>query len=136
MEDRFALLDADMYDQLLDSFSETTYRDFSRVVDPAQGIVGELYGFKVRKRSSVLVYDSALAAKDPDDTAAATDFAASLFWQKLGLERALGMTDFFETIKSPLYFGDVYSALVRMGGRIRRSDSKGVVALIEDAPAT
>lgn len=136
MEDRFALLDADMYDQLLDSFSETTYRDFSKVVDPAKGIVGELYGFKVRKRSSVLVYDSALAPKDPDDAGAATDFAAALFWQKNAVERALGMVDFYESLKNPLYYGDIYSALVRMGGRIRRTASEGVVALIQDAPAT
>jgi len=135
-EDRFALLDADMYDQLLDSFSETTYRDFSKIVDPTKGIVGELYGFKVMKRSSVMVYDAALAPKDPDDAGAATDFAASLFWQKNALERALGMNEFFERMKDPTYYGDIYSFLLRMGGRIRRSDSKGVVALLEDAPAT
>jgi hypothetical protein len=136
MEDRFAMLDGNLYDQLLDSFSETTYRDFSKVVDPTKGIVGELYGFKVLQRSLVLVYDSALAAKDPDDESATTDFAAALFWQKNAVERALGMVDFFEKLKDPTFYGDIYSLLVRMGGRIRRSDSKGVVALIEDAPAT
>jgi hypothetical protein len=136
MEDRYAILDGDMYDQLLDSFSETTYRDFSKVVDPVKGIVGELYSFKVLQRSSVLVYDSELAPKDPDDAGAATDFAAALFWQKNSLERALGMVEFFEKLKDPTYYGDIYSLLIRMGGRIRRSDSKGVVALIEDAPAT
>jgi hypothetical protein len=136
MEERFALLDGDMYDQLLDSFSETTYRDFSKVVDPAKGIVGELYGFKVMQRSGVLYYDSALAPKDPDDEGATTDFAAALFWQKNAVERALGMVEFFEQLKAPEYFGDIYSLLVRMGGRIRRTDSKGVVALIQDAPAT
>lgn len=136
MEDRYALLDADMYDQLIDSFSETTYRDFSKVVDPAKGVVGELYGFKVMQRSSVLVYDAALAPKDPDDTGATTDFAASLFWQKNSLERALGMVDFFESLKNPMYYGDIYSLLIRMGGRIRREDSKGVVALIQDVAAT
>lgn len=135
MEERYALLSADMYDQLLDSFSETTYRDFSKVVDAAKGIVGELYGFKVMMRSSVLTYDAALAPKDPDAETATTDFAGSLFWQKNSVERALGMVEFFEDLKNPQYYGDIYSMLIRMGGRIRRSDSKGIVVLLEDAPA-
>lgn len=134
-EDRYALLDADMYYQLLDSFSESTYRDFSKVVDPASGLIGELYGFKFFKRSSALVYDAALAPKNPTDAGATTDFAASLFWQKNAVERALGMAEFFEKLKDPTYYGDIYSILIRMGGRIRRTDSKGVVALLENAPA-
>lgn len=133
MEERYALLDADMYDQLLTNFTETTYRDFSKVMNAEKGIVGELFGFKfLNPRSTVLVYDSAVAAKDPDDARAAGDFAAGLFWQKNAVERALGTVDFFENIADPTYYGDIYSTLVRMGGRIRRTDSKGIVALIQD----
>lgn len=39
---------------------------------------------------------------------------------------------FFEDEGNPQYYGDIYSALVRMGGRIRREDQKGVVAIVQD----
>lgn len=133
MEDRYLLLDADMYDQLTDNLGVTQYRDFSKAYDEKKGIVGELYGFKVMKRSSVLYYTAALAVRTPGHAGAATDQAAALAWQKNAVERALGTVDFFEKLGDPLYFGDVYSALVRMGGRKRRNDNKGVVALIQAA---
>src|SRR5690606_40810785 len=42
----------------LESLSNTQYRDFSRAVDETKGIVGELHGFKIFKRSDVAVgYD-------------------------------------------------------------------------------
>jgi hypothetical protein len=131
-EDRFCMLDANMYNQLISGFSETTYRDFSRVVDAAKGVVGELFSFKVRKRSKALIYSVGLEPKDPDSDGATTDNAAALFWQKDCVERALGEVDFFEKLGDPTYYGDIYSMLVRMGGRIRRADSKGVAALIQD----
>jgi hypothetical protein len=65
----------------------------------------------------------------------ATDNAAVLCWQKNSVERALGMVDFFEDLGNPTYYGDIYSALVRVGGRIRRSDGKGILAIVQAAAA-
>ena len=45
--------------------------------------------------------------------------------------RALGQNDFFENLNDPLYYGDVYSTLVRAGGRVRRNDGYGVAALVQ-----
>jgi hypothetical protein len=45
----------------------------------------------------------------------------------------MGDNEFFENEKDPTYYGSIYSALVRAGGRIRRNDAKGVIALVQDA---
>jgi hypothetical protein len=132
-EDRYIMFDADMYDQFLESLTATQYRDFSQSIDPKTGIVGELFGFKFMKRSTCLVYDTSLTIYDPGYTGATTDKAAALAWQKNSVERALGTVDFFEQIKSPTYYGDIYSTLIRMGGRKRRTAGEGVVALVQDA---
>ncbi len=132
--ERYLMLDANMYHQLVGDLSQTQYRDFSSSLDQAKGIVGNLYGFNIMKRSLVLVYDriTQTAAKAIGAAAAGSDCAAGLAWQKNSVERALGEVKFFENVGKAEYYGDIYSALVRMGGRIRRNDGKGVVALIQD----
>ena len=133
--DRFAQLDADMYDQLLNQLNATTYRDFSAAMNLEAGVVGKLFGFTfLAPRTTVLVYDNAgtPVPYDPSQTpTAATANAAGLFWHKDSVIRALGQNDFFENLTDALYYGDVYSTLVRAGGRIRRNDGYGVAALIQ-----
>lgn len=131
-EDRYIMWDADMYDQFLEVLTATQWRDFSNALNPETGVVGKLFGFNFMKRSTCLVYDTALGIIDPGTVPITTDKAAAIAWQKNYVERALGTVDFFEQIKSPLYYGDVYSMLVRMGGRKRKADGAGVIALIQD----
>ena len=135
--DRYMLVDADMYDQLTADLTVTQYRDFSSQLNVAEGVVGKLYGFNIMQRSEVSRYSN---ASTPVPIAWATagsaaDNAAVLCWHKSGVERALGTVTFFEDIKNPVYFGDIYSALVRLGGRIRRADNKGVIAIVQAANA-
>lgn len=135
--DRYFALDAVMYQQLVDQLTETQYRDFSSGLDIANGIVGKRFGFNFVMRSTVGVYDNATTpvCKDPGATAAATDNAAGLAWQKDCVLRALGTTDMFENVGDPTYYGDIYSFLLRAGGRIYRDDAKGVFAYIQAASA-
>ncbi len=123
-----------MYDQLITSLGETQYRDFSEAIDPKTGVLGMLYGFKIMQRADVVVYnelaDEVNAYAVPG---AATDNDAVLCWQKDAVERALGSITFFERANDPLYYGDVYSFEVRMGGRRRRSDNKGIIAIVQEA---
>jgi len=133
--DRFAQLDADLYNQLLNQLNATTYRDFSAAMNLEAGVVGKLFGFTfLAPRSTVLVYDNSTTPipYDPTQTpVAATANAAGLFWHKDSVIRALGHNDFFENLNDPLYYGDVYSTLVRAGGRIRRNDGAGVAVLVQ-----
>lgn len=131
---RVAHLDADMYDQFTDSLSITQERDFSKYLDAEKGIVGRLFGFTfLEPRHSILSLNSSGVVKEPDAKGATGDLAASLFWQQDQVLRALGNNEFFETENDATHYGDIYSALVRAGGRAKRADSKGVLILAGDA---
>jgi hypothetical protein len=133
-EDRYALLSADMGDQLFESLSNTQYRDFSQYADAKEGIIGRLYGFNIMSRSFVAAAnDSGGVVINPygaeiEDTTHDVSFC----WQKNAVARALGEVKFFENPDRAEYFGDVYSALLRFGGRRRRADNLGLVALVQD----
>jgi hypothetical protein len=135
--DRYMILDADMYDQLMNDLSATQYRDFSASLDQANGVVGKLYSFNIMQRSNVARYTNATTPV-PVSWGTAGDVAhnaAAIAWHKNSVERALGMVDFFERLADPTYYGDIYSALIRVGGRIRRSDAKGILAIVQAATA-
>ncbi|MGQ0739135.1 MAG: hypothetical protein ACT4OJ_08770 [Bacteroidota bacterium] len=134
-EDRVALLTAHHYSQFFESLSEAEKTDIGRVADLAKGVVGEYMGFKIMRRSEVLRFrgaDGAYAVVDELDDAYAADAddrAASLFWQKNCVERAKGSVKMFDNPNDPLYYGDVFSMILRLGGRQRRA--AGVWAAVE-----
>ncbi|MBX6361255.1 MAG: hypothetical protein IRZ03_14385 [Acidobacterium ailaaui] len=134
-QDRYVLIDDNMFEAFYDSLSETQARDFSQYMDAANGIVGRLHGFNILTRSSVLAYDSNDAVKALGSVLAGTDNLASLAWQKNSVAFALGDTKLFQNTNDALYYGDVYSALVMAGGRVRRNDGLGVYAIVQGTPA-
>ena len=135
MEGRYALLSADMFQQLTDDMTATQYRDFSAAYDVKDGVLGRLFGFNIMMRGGVVSYnnDTAPVVNSYGATPAATDNDGVLCWQIGAVERALGQIKFFERIGDPTFYGDVYSVSVRMGARIRRSDAKGIVAIVQAA---
>ena len=130
--DRFLLLDAQMYQQLLDGMTQTQAIGFFQAADVKRGVMGMLYGFEVMVRSSVYRFAADGTIKDYGAEGAATDLAGGLAWQRESLSRALGEVRMFDQIDNPLYYGDVYSFLVRVGGAIRRYDKKGVYAIVTE----
>lgn len=130
---RYLLLDAQMYAQLLSDMTETDAIGFFQTADVKRGIVGSLYGFEVMKRSQVLRYNSANTLLEFEKAGAAADNAAGLAWYEGSVSRALGEVKMFDSMDNPLYYGDIYSFLVRCGGAIRRNDKKGVYALVQSA---
>lgn len=134
--DRYAILDSEMYAQLMDD-ADLIKRDgaFGGEVNLKEGVVMKLYGFNIMERSTVLVFDNTATPviKAPGAAGAAADNAGVLCWQKNAVERALGEVKFFEAADVPEYYGDIYSALLRAGGRPRRT--AGVVAIVQDASA-
>jgi len=136
-EGRYALMSADMFQQLTDSLSVTEYRDFSAAFNVKEGILGRLFGFNIMMRSTVVTYtNDALPTVRPVGAAGtATDNDAVLCWQVDALERAVGDVKFFERTDDPTYYGSVYSLSVRMGGRRRRADNRGIVPIIQASVA-
>ena len=133
MEGRCGLLDYEMMNELLDALTANQYNSFLASADAQKGIVGQIYGFTMYQRSVVL--RTVAAGTSLQTTAAATDGAAGIFWQKDCVARALGQTEIFETEKDPLYYGDVFSVIVRAGGHYLRNDKSGVVILAQATPA-
>ena len=129
--DRYLLLDANLYAQLMDDLTEGDQRAFFASADAQRGVLGQLFGFQVMQRSRVFRYATAGTLSKWSAAGAATDNAAGLAWQLQSLSRALGEVKMFDSTDDPLYYGDIYSFLVRVGGAIRRSDKKGVYALVQ-----
>lgn len=135
-KNRFAVMSTDMHSQLLDD-ADLKVRDFGGELNMRDGHIDMLYGFKVLERSDVVVYDNATppAVKALGAAGAAADNDAVICFEKNSLAMALGKVDFFEDLSNPLYYGDIYSAEVRCGGRKRRTNEEGVVAIVQAASA-
>lgn len=132
-EGRYLLLDAYMYAQLLADLTEGDQRAFFASADAQKGILGQLFSFNVMQRSQVLRYATGGSLTKWNTSGATDDNAAGLAWHMNSLSRALGEVKMFGDPDNPLYYGDIYSFLVRVGGTIRRNDKKGVYALVQDA---
>lgn len=130
-----ALLTAYHYHQFFESLSDAEKTNFNNVANLKEGAIGRYMGIDVLMRSSVLRYRKTAGVWGPVDeqddafAAAAGDSAASLFWSDSSVERAKGDVIAFEDNGNPLYYGDVFSALLRLGGRKRRTS--GVYAVVE-----
>lgn len=135
-ENRYALLDSEMYSQLMDD-ADLIKRDgtFGGEANLKEGVIMKLYGFNIMERSQVLRFTNAATpvVVDPGAAGNAAHNAGVLCWQQNAVERALGDVKFFEDMGNPTFFGDIYSGLLRAGGRIRRT--AGVVAIVQDASA-
>lgn len=138
---RVALIEENMYQQLVDSLGSTQYKDFSRSYDPATGTLGRLFNFDIMTRSSVAMAASALDSGLLDVNAldaaiAADDNVVSLCWQRDVVANATGSVNLFNRSNDPLYYGDINSTSIRAGGRVRRADSAGIVAIVQAPAAT
>lgn len=131
-EGRIALIPSDMMAALFDD-PDLNKRDRALEADLKEGTVPRLYGFDLIERSTSQVYDGpSLSAKVPGaGLVPATDMNSVLCWQQNYVERAMGTVEMFEQTNSPTYYGDIYSFLVMMGGRRRRVDGTGIVAIVE-----
>ena len=130
-QNRYALFPSDLYEQLTDD-ADLLKRDYAQELNLPEGVIAKLYGFYILDRASVVYYTASLAKKEPGATGATTDHEAVLCWQKDCVERAIGTVKVFNEDDSPLYYGNIFSSLLRSGGRIRRNDNKGVVAIVQD----
>jgi hypothetical protein len=108
-----------------------TYASTLSEKERREGIVYKAYGWNILERGSVLRYSVDGVLRAQGAIGEAEDNEGALFWEKNSLERALGEIKMFQNQGDPTYFGDIYSFLVRFGGRRRRSDNKGVAVLMQ-----
>ncbi|MDR3133233.1 MAG: hypothetical protein LBU42_04335 [Prevotellaceae bacterium] len=129
----YALIPSSMLAQMFpaDDVVTATYAQNLTEQERRQGVVYKAYGWNIMERGTVLRYDVDGVLRAQGALGAATDNEGAMFWEKNSLERALGEIKMFQDEGNPLYFGDIYSFLVRFGGRRRRADNKGVAVLVQ-----
>jgi len=149
--DRYLLMESEMYSELMDSLSSNQMAAYQQTADVANGIVGKLYGFNIIERSLVTHFSAhvnavgtagqegyvaatAAAPIAPGTALNATDSVACIAWQKDSVAKALGDIKSFQSIDNPTYYGNIFSAAVKAGGRCRRADWAGIAALVQGTP--
>jgi hypothetical protein len=128
--DRFAAFPSELLDQLNDD-ADLIKRDVGAELDMKNGVIQKLYGFNILERGSMPVYNNSAVVKAVGAAGATTDNEAVLCWQKNALAKALGDVNLYDDQGNPLYFGDIYSAMVKMGGRKRRTNEEGIIAIVQ-----
>lgn len=131
-EGRYLLLDAEMYQQLLNDLTTQESQAFFSCADVAKGVLGKLMSFNIMMRSTVAVYNTNLEKKAEDEAGNVNDCAAALVWHENSVCRAVGDVKAFEKEGDPTFYGDIYSFLARCGGRSMRSDVKGLLAIVQE----
>jgi len=133
-KDRYAMIESYQHQQFIDSLSANQMAAFQASADLEKGIVGKFAGFNVMERSSVLAFAADGTLHVPDEALDADSNLASLCWQKGSVSKAKGDIKPFQNVDDAQYYGDIFSALVKFGGRCRRQDWKGIIAIVQ-APA-
>jgi hypothetical protein len=132
MSDRFLLLDATMFYQLLTDMNYTA----ERVEVNPNGLsilIPPIYGFRVVQLPHVGHIVAATGAIRPvGHVGATTDEAVGLAIHKQAVSFAKTGVEGFVQQNSPEYFADLLSASVWAGGSYRRYDKYGVVPIIGD----
>lgn len=134
-EGRCILLDARMYNQLMNSMTDAEQNNFLNCADPARGVIGKYLGFDFYKRSKVAKVATDGTVKPWSAAAAATDCAAGLAWHEDCVSRALGESVLFDDEGNPLFYGDIISFLQRAGGKSIRADKVGIVLIKQGTAA-
>src|SRR5690625_100748 len=127
------LLTPDAEDQMFPADSNVTVTAMASVSEEERraGIMYKAQGFYIHSRSGVYVLDDTGAFKATGAISEAGDTEGIIAWNKNMLEKAVGSTKAFARENDPTYYGDIYSFLVRMGGRARRKNYEGVAVLMQ-----
>lgn len=131
------LLTADAATQMFpaDSAVTATYMASVTEEERRQGMMYKAQGFNIFVRSSVYILAEDKTFKAFGSVVSPTDSEGIFAWNKNMLEKAIGTTQAFEDQGNPAYYGDIYSFLVRMGGRARRKNFEGVVVMKQASAA-
>ncbi len=118
----------------VDSMVTATYMAQVTEQERREGILYKFQGWKIMVRSEVYTLNSTNKSFKPfGSVAEATDSEGCIFWNKYMVEKSIGTFEIFERLNDPTFYGDIYSFLVRCGGRARRKNFEGVGVLMQAA---
>jgi len=131
MEGRYGLLTPTMFQDIM-KLDEFISIDYMKEKPVSSGLIGEIFGIKLFKRSKVLRYNTGNTAKKQLSSAVVgTDNEGALFWHKNFVRRAEGNAKIYSDNDNPLYLGSIINAAVRAGGMSGRTNGEGVISLVE-----
>lgn len=132
-EGRVMVIPATMYNDLVTDMSVSQYKNAESQLNLADGSIMKLMTFNIYVRSKTTLYTNAATPVRKAVGAAkqTTDNGAVLFWHQDAVSRAIGEVKIFETLNSAVYYGDVYSVLMRAGGTKNRNSEVGVGAIVQ-----
>lgn len=136
-DERYLILPASMYYQLIGDSNISKYLEFGSAT-AASGKVPQLMGAKIIVRSSVVVYDNtgtpvikSVSDEGVPSSPATSDNLGALLVSNSYVTKAMGDIKVFADEDKPEYYGSVFSSLVMHGASKMRSDSAGIVSIIQ-----
>ena len=135
-EGRVLLIPSDIYNsQLLQINNIQAFYAYNKETLQT-GMVGKIFGFDVYSRPSVTVYDASAVIKSINDsgaptTPATTDNLACIAYHPDFVSKAMGAINVYAQVDIPQYYGSIFSAEVQHGASPLRSNSVGIVALVQ-----
>jgi hypothetical protein len=133
-EGRYLILHPNMFDELLAEIGATTVANMEllKSTNLQNGVLYKLYGFNIVMSTLVpLITQSTPTVVAPGTTEASTHSYAGIAFHRDFVEAAVGEIRLFENRNDATYFGDVFSGLVRAGGRSLYSAGTGVVPIVQ-----
>jgi hypothetical protein len=130
--DRYMLWPAKVYWAFISTVTSVLSGDYIKA-GMAKGFVAQILGWNIITRGVTVVYDGSDAKKAVGAAGATGDDFGIICWQKEAATHALGKIEVFYEANSPIYQGDILSALVRFGGIRSRSDEAGTGVIIVEA---
>lgn len=129
---RYALLPPAMYQDIvaLADFDLTRYLQTDLI---RKGILGEIYGVKIMKRSATPVFDNAFAKKAIGAAAATTDNLSAIFWHKDFVRFGHSKVQVFMNKGRGDYLGDTMNVTIAGNGAVNRTDLVGTYTLVQTA---
>jgi Phage capsid protein len=129
-EGRVMMLTSAMYNNLMKD--KDLKNNFNKdLADLSKGVLGELMGFKIKKRAKVSVIDNSGTVKLPGAAVSATDSEASLFWHPSFVGRSLGnIAMYMDAVVRPEYYGKTSSGQAQAGGTKVYASGIGVGAIM------
>lgn len=136
---RYAILPTALYYNLFSNEELIANRARLGKDEITMGVVGDIHGFKIIYRGTVLTYDADATANNvivPDATTGvkpldATDCAGGLFFSKFAVTQALGEIKVFYNAGEARSFGDIMSAEVNHGAHFTRPNSWGRIGIAQ-----
>jgi len=132
--DRYCLVESHMYQELLDSLSQNQMAAFQQTANIKDGVLGRLCGFEIMERSAVLSFSDAGVPNLPGQALDEDDNIGALCYHKDSVAIASGDIKAFGPAEDPTFYGNVFSSLVKFGGRCRRANWEGLMVIKQTNP--